>query len=44
MGGCTEEDIRTDMEYLERTLSDLGWPVERGTGVAAVNAVLPDAA
>ncbi|HJO74108.1 MAG TPA: alanine--glyoxylate aminotransferase family protein [Rhodospirillales bacterium] len=44
MGSCNEEDIRTDLEHLERTLSDLGWPVERGTGVAAVNAALLEAA
>ncbi len=44
MGSCTEEDIRTDLEHLERTLDELGWQVENGAGVAAVDAALRDAA
>ena len=44
MGSCTEEDIRTDLEHLGRTLSDLGRRVESGAGVAAADAALRDAA
>ena len=44
MGSCTEEDIRTDLEHLERTLCDLGRQVENGAGLAAVDASLRDAA
>ncbi len=42
MGSCTEDDIRTDLEFLEQTLDDLGWPVENGAGVAALDAALRD--
>ncbi len=40
MGGCVETDIREDLLYLERTLEDLGWPVERGAGVGAAEEAL----
>jgi aspartate aminotransferase-like enzyme len=43
MGWCAEADILADLLYLERTLDDLGWPVQRGAGVAAANAALPQA-
>jgi aspartate aminotransferase-like enzyme len=42
MGGCTEDDIRTDLKLLEQTLGDVGWPVESGAGVAALDAFLHD--
>lgn len=44
MGCITEEDIRTDLAYLERTLGDLGWSVESGAGQAAFDAALQAAA
>lgn len=43
MGWCCEDDIRDDLLYLEKTLEDLGWPVERGAGVAAADATLRQA-
>ncbi len=36
MGGCSDTDILTDLEYLERTFAELGWPVDPGAGVTAV--------
>lgn len=44
MGGCTEDDVRTDLDYLERTLAELGWPVEKGVGLAAAEAEFQQAA
>lgn len=44
MGGISEEDIRTDLSYLERTLEDLGRSVESGAGQAAFDAALQTAA
>ena len=35
MGSFDEPDILTDLLHLESTLTELGWPVEPGTGVAA---------
>lgn len=43
MGWCSEDDIREDLLYLEKTLEDLGWPVERGAGVAAADETLRQA-
>jgi len=44
MGCITEEDIRTDLAYLEQTIDDLGWSVESGAGQAAFDAALKAAA
>lgn len=44
MGHISENDIRTDLFYLERTLEDLGYGVERGAGQAAFDATLRDVA
>ena len=35
MGACTETDILQDLEHLEKTLLDLGWPVRSGAGADA---------
>ncbi len=43
MGGCVETDIREDLLYLERTLMDLGWPVERGVAVEAAAKAIREA-
>lgn len=40
MGHVDAADILTDLHFLERTLQDLGRPVEVGAGVAAASAVL----
>lgn len=44
MGAITEDDIRTDLTYLESTLEDLGRSVESGAGQAAFDAALQTAA
>jgi len=44
MGGISEDDIRTDLMLLESTFVDLGWSVENGTGMAALDAALQNAA
>ena len=44
MGCICEDDIRTDLNYLERTLGELGWKIESGAGQAAVDAALEAAA
>lgn len=44
MGCIREDDIRTDLLYLERTLEGLGWKVESGAGQAALDAALQPAA
>jgi aspartate aminotransferase-like enzyme len=39
--GCIEAgDILTDLHHLEDVLVELGWPIERGSGVAAAAAAL----
>ena len=43
MGGCVETDICEDLLYLERTLMDLGWPVERGVAVDAAAKAIREA-
>lgn len=44
MGGCTADDVRTDLDYLEQTLTALGWPVEKGAGLTAAESMLCEAA
>lgn len=44
MGAISEDDIRTDLTLLESTLVDLDLAVENGTGMAALDAALQDAA
>lgn len=44
MGCVTEQDIRTDLFYIERTLEDLGHKVEKGVGQAAFDAALREVA
>jgi len=44
MGCISEEDIRLDLEQLERALSELGWKVESGAGRTALDAALQTAA
>ncbi len=39
MGSCTQ-DILQDLRDLERTFGDLGWAVERGSGVDAAREAL----
>ena len=43
MGWCCEDDIREDLLYLEKTLEDIGWPIELGAGVAAADETLRQA-
>ena len=40
MGYVGEEDILTDLWHLEDVLSELGWPVTSGAGVAAATVSL----
>ena len=40
MGSCTQDDILQDLRDLERTFGDLGWAVERGSGVDAAREAL----
>ena len=40
MGAVEDADIVTDLQHLEASLIDLGWEIERGTGVAAAQEVL----
>jgi len=40
MGHVHEADILLDLEHLEAILTELGWPVTRGAGVAAAKSAL----
>ena len=42
MGSVSAGDILTDLAHLEATLSELGWPVAPGTGLAAAAAILQE--
>lgn len=42
MGSIGDEDVLTDLHHIEDVLTELGSPIERGSGVAAASAALID--
>jgi aspartate aminotransferase-like enzyme len=42
MGWIADGDILTDLHHLEDVLAELGYPFERGSGIAAASAALAD--
>ncbi len=40
MGACTDDDIREDLLFLEKTMEDLDWPIESGVAVEAASEIL----